>query len=1132
MRRTIFSLFLVGVMLLTLTPFTVLAGEEETTSLIYKQEFESTTLKATNYSGGGNSTVSDTNLFERKSDDVNGNGYGHFHHGNKGWYRIGFQVDENGVTDGKLSVSFRFRPYGLSDDRKQLTFVALGDETSTTTDYITLLGISGGTTYFGKMGVLESNGKSYPMQATGGANAVLTSVDFGKWFTYNAVIDLDTHSIDAEVVREEDGAKYTYSKTGMATRAQVKNGWGLWPQNTNMKKFVAMGPIDIDDLSIARILTTKKITAQKLTFVSINGAERDECSIYTPKARITFDMAVKAIPKNAVTMDGKDCSGGVLSDDGKTYTFDIPDTLISGTAHKVNVYTSMLEAVLSDVVAGDDAEFDFTVAQIGTKSTVYTQDFEDEALTAINYSGGSNTVVTNTNIFERRSDDVNGNGYGRFHKSNAIWYRIGFQTDENGVTDGKLNVEFRFRPLGLSADPGQLAFVGLGDETKTTTDYLTLLGISAGTNFGKMGVLESNGISYPMQSADGTNAVLTSADFGKWFTYNAVVDLDTHSIDVEVVREEDGAKYTYSKTEMAMRSQDKDGWGLWPKNTNMKKFVAMGPIDIDDIKISYMPVAVSDLLFYDADGVETSYASSDSVSIGIRFSNPVLANSITGKVKLDGKELSGTLSDDGLEYNIPLTEGLNQGDTHTLSVAAGVVAINEKVSPSEKWTASFTVKDSLLLFEEDYEGNEVTAYRDFIGSGGKCTVTEENTGNHYGKIDTNNWNRGGYSFDEVTSGKVKISFNYMFDDVSVIDDNETGATSSAFVRFGHEYGAVNRYLNDPLTLLGRYRSEMVFAKSASTDSAFRLGHVSADKWYSYDAILDIDNRTINLTVSTDDGTMKVFREIPLRENTDTTSATGSGNMWNNWPNVNTFDSFIFVRKINVDNINISRYYDNPAVTANDIRLLHTNGTEETDMSKIDPSVTQLEIDFGEKMRLSSLSENTVSLAEEDGTVVKCVRSLDKKGSIYTLKFDGLKAMKKYMLTVSADVANAAGKTMGEEAVVTFTTGAGNFSGTITGVTANGQNVTALSALDGDVKVNVELSNASGTDKIAAVYIIYYGADNKLVGAIACKPIATPNGTTETEEVDFRLTKPDGAEHADILLWSADDTPLQKALQLR
>ena len=1111
MRRKIFSLFLVGVMLLTSTSLTTWA-EEETTGLIYKQEFEDATLTAKNYSNSGN--VSSAAGFEQQTE--NGNGYGRFHKGVESWLKVGFQVDEKGVTDGKLNVSFRFRPYDVATTTGNAPFVALGDTSSNDTAYLSILAISG-TTARGKLGVLNSSGSTYQMKDSEGNNVVLPTTDATKWFKYNAVIDLDTRSIDVEVVREEDGAKYTYSATNIEKRT---SGWSLWPATTKLQTFVVMGPIDIDDLSINRV-----IDVQKLSFISVNGEERDKCSIYTPKASITFNMAVNEVPENAVTMDGIDCSGGVLSDDGMTYTFDLPEPLVTGAEHKVNVYTAKLEAVLEDVVAGADKEFDFTVADIGANAQVYTQNFEDATLTAKNYSNSGN--VSSAAGFEQQTE--NGNGYGRFHKGVESWLKVGFQVDEKGVTDGKLNVSFRFRPYDVATTTGNAPFVALGDTSSNDTAYLSILAISGTTARGKLGVLNSSGSTYQMKDSEGNNVVLPTTDATKWFKYNAVIDLDTRSIDVEVVREEDGAKYTYSATNIEKRTS---GWSLWPATTKLQTFVAMGPIDIDDLEISYMPMTVSEVVFYNEEDVQTSYAATDTVAIGIRFTAPVFERTLTGKVMLDGEELSGTLSDDGLEYIISLPNALNKGDRHTLSLAEGIVSLNEKVAPSEEWTEDFTVKDALLLFEENYEGNEVTAYDNFIGSGGKCTVTEDSSGNHYGKIDSNNWNRGGYSFDEITSGKVKISFDYMFDDVSVVDEAETGATASAFVRFGHEYGAVDRYLNDPLTLLGRYRSEMVFAKSASTDSAFRLGYVSADKWYSYEAILDIDNRTMNIIASTDDGTMRVFREIPLRENTDTTSATGSGNMWNNWPNINTFDSLIFVRKINVDNIIISRYYDKPAVTADGISLLQADGTEETDMSRIDPAVTKLEIDFGEKMRLSSLSESTVSLTEEDGTVVNCDRSLDEKGNIYTLQFDGLKGMKKYTLTVSADVANAVGDTMGEEAVVTFTTGEGSFSGTVTGVRVNGKNVTALSALDGDVKVNVQLSNASGINKNAAVYIIYYGADNKLVGAIACKPIAVPDGKTATEELDFSLTKPDGAARADILLWSADDTPLQKAIQLR
>ena len=563
----------------------VLAGDGEsfaftvTPTIPYTQDFEDASLKAMDYSGTTPAVVTSTSRFEQKSD--NGNGYGRFHDGRPGWYRIGFQVDEKGVTDGKLKVSFKFRPLCLSDDSDKVAFVGLGDTTGKDTNHLILLGISK-TTNFGRTGVMESNGTSYPMKDDNNEQLVLTKDDVEKWFTYNAVIDLDTHSLDAEVVRE-DGKKYTYSKSNIATRAK---GWGLWPISTKFQTFVSMGPIDIDDLSIKRM-----IKAEKLTFVSANGAESNECSIFTPKAKVEFNMAVKSIDENAVTMDGKTCPNGVLSADGMSYTFDIPENLISGTAHNIAVDTSKVEAVLNVVLPGDGESFDFTVSATEVKAPVYTQNFDAENLKAINFSGGATSATSNTNLFVQMFD--NENGYGRFHQNNTAWYRIGFQVDENGVKEGKLNVSFRFRPLGLSDSIKLVGFVGLGDETSTTTDYLSLLGISGVTEkdgdkyFGRMGVLEGNGTSNSMKDAEGKVVQLTSADAEKWFTYNAVIDLDTHSLDAEVVREEDGAKYTYSKTGIAKRTIVKDGWGDWPRNTNMKKFVAMGPIDIDDFSMTY-----------------------------------------------------------------------------------------------------------------------------------------------------------------------------------------------------------------------------------------------------------------------------------------------------------------------------------------------------------------------------------------------------------------------------------------------------------------------------------------------------------------------------------------------------------------
>ena len=184
MKRRIFSAFLTASMVLTQSTFVFATDATDATSTVgvpYTQDFEDANLKATDFTGKFADVTAE--YFEQKSE--NDNGYGHFHDGNKGWYRIGFQTGESGATEGKINVSFKFRPYGLAEDRKQLTFVALGDTTGKENAHFALLGINGtssktGDEELGRIGVTQSNGTSYSMLDAEGKEAQLTVADAAK----------------------------------------------------------------------------------------------------------------------------------------------------------------------------------------------------------------------------------------------------------------------------------------------------------------------------------------------------------------------------------------------------------------------------------------------------------------------------------------------------------------------------------------------------------------------------------------------------------------------------------------------------------------------------------------------------------------------------------------------------------------------------------------------------------------------------------------------------------------------------------------------------------------------------------------------------------------------------------------
>ena len=202
-------------------------------------------------------------------------------------------------------------------------------------------------------------------------------------------------------------------------------------------------------------------------------------------------------------------------------------------------------------------------------SVPYTQDFEDGTLKV--YDGTNKAALTagtdvtsDEGAYQRLKND-DGSYYGRFSASSTYhWHRVGVPVDENGITDGNLNVSFRFRPINQdNASYGRLAFVGLGGETGTQTNYLTLLGIETQEktdgHSGQMGVLQNNGFTNPIKAADDSNAVLTAADAAQWFTYNAKLNLGERSVDVVVVNEQTKEKYTYTQTDISVNNTTGNG---------------------------------------------------------------------------------------------------------------------------------------------------------------------------------------------------------------------------------------------------------------------------------------------------------------------------------------------------------------------------------------------------------------------------------------------------------------------------------------------------------------------------------------------------------------------------------------------
>ncbi len=763
---------------------------------------------------------------------------------------------------------------------------------------------------------------------------------------------------------------------------------------------------------------------------------------------------------------------------------------------------------------------------------IYKQDFELETV-IFDHSGnsGHTGAVADETVYMQATDKSDGNKYGAFNaeKTGGQWGRCALEFNGDGITEGQINVKFRFRPNAGTFSNGGFGSVLIGncvqtganinDKNDARGNWLVLVDIKDG-NLKTLNV-NGSGSGTPLTDSSGSAAKVTQ---GTWYTCDAVIDPSVRSLDMKVTEAGTGKVYSMSRSALPIRA-NKDEWGNWPAIASIEpaKFKDIGvlsAIDIDDVEITYLPVAVSNIEFINSKGEATEYATDKTVAIRLNFSSAV--ENVDGKITLDGETQQLQMSDDGRSAEIVLSSPLDINQTCVLCVGEGIKSVNTNIPQSEEDKFTFTVADKNLLFAEDYEGETVSDFRPFYGSEVSCAVTEKN-GNHYGKI-SNAWNRGGYQFDAVTSGKVHVSFDYMFDSIS-----RNGDDAYAYVRFGHETGkgGTNDILLEPLTLLHRSGSELRYAHHKQDFTEWRIGLTSAGHWYHYDATLDIEKHSMNLTIETADGTVKINKVIPIK-----TSSSSTNDRYIGWPINDVFDQISFVRDINIDNIRIERTYDVPKLMADSVRILTADGQEESDLTAVAPSANQIEIDFGDKMNEESVTADSVKLtASDESAVLINDRTFDASGRVYTISFDSLKPNTAYKLTVSGEVENAAEQAMGKDFTYEFTTKSGSVTAKIDSITAHGSEVTTLEQLNGITRVNATVSNTSAKDGIAVIYLAYYGKDNAILG-IEQLHIDVPVGKTMTKMLRYGVKKPTGTVCAKFFVWNGNDAAYQSSLELR
>ena len=259
----------------------------------------------------------------------------------------------------------------------------------------------------------------------------------------------------------------------------------------------------------------------------------------------------------------------------------------------------------------------------------------------------------------------------------------------------------------------------------------------------------------------------------------------------------------------------------------------------------------------------------------------------------------GTLHFDELERT---GDGCS-GWSETKNEFARFIYYGDADSCMDNISIKYIYEDPNLIFNEDYEGAEITPQSNGVG-----TVMTEANGNKYMKMDmtidgVTDWAKTmfAYDFPAVSSGIVNVQFDYMKED-----------------KVPQTYMALSGYngwkTDEMLRLMGvsyNYGVFTAFENVAMLNNSGKNGTLQPGKWYTQKVTLNLETHEVTATVY-ERGTENVVAYLHYTNLPDIVAGTGNG--YKGWPA--TSESFVRIVHFGdtdacIDNIKITRTENTP-----------------------------------------------------------------------------------------------------------------------------------------------------------------------------------------------------------------------------
>ena len=560
--------------------------------------------------------------------------------------------------------------------------------------------------------------------------------------------------------------------------------------------------------------------------------------------------------------------------------------------------------------AADDAE----------ETLIYEQNFESQNVIPTNFANSGTPQFS-------RLENIDGEGYYGSFRADTMW-RNGFSFDDQNISTGKMYVEFDFHPVFSNGTAKEGAVV-IGDSVinnsvKPTKQTYSLIWI-------KNGIMSTGGRTGTSTAYGGTDLGIKVED--KWYTLRAYLDLDTPSINISIADKQRRVYEGGLISEYARRVSGGNEWEKWPlKGTFFRNISAIYNIDLDNISVSTVQSMPQTIELFELDSIRyrnsggniTNSANINTSEIDVVFTQAV-TEAKSGAVKLNGEAVSGSLSEDGMFYTIPVSglvanrEYVVSLDTDKLTPLSGFA--NTMVGNTTK---TFVPDNVYINFNEDFKTG--TQAYDFSGGANSAVadnlyMPREENENTFGKFhssslsSSDDYRRVGINLgDGIADGAINLHFKFRKTKGKagfVILGDET-KSSGEYNWLGLLYMNADGNLYSGCGYGGNLLKNECLLKKASGE----IAAIEDGVWYNYAAEIDIETKSLKVAVTDSSGAE--VGNIWLR-NLNSHSNDNKDYRYVNWPYETNFKKLAAMFTVDIDDVRIN--------TVDDLMLSPQQGEE-------------------------------------------------------------------------------------------------------------------------------------------------------------------------------------------------------------